>query len=292
VNHEERICCFDCHGERLYGILSLPAIAQTGALPGVLMLVGGAQYRAGSHRQFALLARYFADNGIAVLRFDYRGMGDSEGDARNFEQIGDDIGCAIDAFMQAVPQMSGVVLWGLCDGASAALLYGATDARVSALSLVNPWARTDAGLAQTYLKHYYASHLLSKALWSKILRGQFNPVAAATSFATQLRRAFQRRHGNALQAAPSLPDRLRLGYQEFTGPIQLVLCGNDLTAQEFADLATADRRWHVLLHDHRTERLELPLANHTFSTQAWRDQLAAATLRWLQSLPQQHNLRH
>jgi alpha/beta superfamily hydrolase len=49
----------------------------------VLVIVGGPQYRAGSHRQFTLLARSLAEQGFAVLRFDYRGMGDSTGAMRD-----------------------------------------------------------------------------------------------------------------------------------------------------------------------------------------------------------------
>ena len=49
-------------------------------------MVGGPQYRVGSHRQFTLMARAFAAAGYPVLRFDYRGIGDSEGESRGFER--------------------------------------------------------------------------------------------------------------------------------------------------------------------------------------------------------------
>ena len=42
---------------------------------GMLIVVGGPQYRAGSHRQFTLLARDVAATGVPTMRFDYRGMG-------------------------------------------------------------------------------------------------------------------------------------------------------------------------------------------------------------------------
>ena len=67
---------FDCEGSRLVGIAALPARP---AATGVLIIVGGPQYRAGSHRQFTLLARHLADAGYPTMRFDYRGMGDSAG---------------------------------------------------------------------------------------------------------------------------------------------------------------------------------------------------------------------
>ncbi|HWJ93213.1 MAG TPA: hydrolase 1, exosortase A system-associated, partial [Telluria sp.] len=113
---EDRALAFPCQGDTLYGILSLPAQPNP---RGVLVIVGGPQYRAGSHRQFTLLARALADAGIPALRFDYRGMGDSEGAQRGFEHVRDDIRAAIDSFMAETPGLSEVVLWGLCDGATA-----------------------------------------------------------------------------------------------------------------------------------------------------------------------------
>src|SRR5438067_13744952 len=132
----ERAVSFDCQGERLYGVVSLPAVPAT---RGVLSVAGGPQYRAGSHRQFTLLARSLAARGIAAMRFDYRGMGDSEGQMRDFEQVQDDIRAALDCFCATVPGLQELALWGLCDGASAISFYAARDVRVRGVALLNPW---------------------------------------------------------------------------------------------------------------------------------------------------------
>ena len=57
------------------------------------------------------------------MRFDFRGMGDSTGELRDFEEVNEDIGAAINAFQAHCPQLERIVLWGLCDAASASLLY-------------------------------------------------------------------------------------------------------------------------------------------------------------------------
>ena len=57
---------------------------------GVLVIVGGPQYRVGSHRQYVQLSRHLAEQGIASMRFDVRGMGDSPGVQRSFEEIDDE----------------------------------------------------------------------------------------------------------------------------------------------------------------------------------------------------------
>ena len=75
---------FPCAGEALVGVASIPA---TPLALGMVVVVGGPQYRAGSHRQFVLLARRAAAAGIATLRFDYRGMGDATGPPIGFENV-------------------------------------------------------------------------------------------------------------------------------------------------------------------------------------------------------------
>ncbi|WP_229507809.1 hydrolase 1, exosortase A system-associated [Massilia sp. Dwa41.01b] len=170
---DERALVFPCRGAWLYGVLSLPAQPAAAPARGVLVVVGGPQYRAGSHRQFTLLARDLADAGIPALRFDYRGMGDSEGDLQTFEHVEDDLRAAIDRFFLEVPGMREVVLWGLCDGASAAAMYAPQDARVSGLVLLNPRVRTEAGAARATIKHYYRARLFDARLWKR------SPAAAS-----------------------------------------------------------------------------------------------------------------
>ena len=58
---------FDCDGDALLGVLARPA--EPSAV-GVVIVVGGPQYRVGSHRHFVLLARRLATAGHPTLRFD------------------------------------------------------------------------------------------------------------------------------------------------------------------------------------------------------------------------------
>jgi exosortase A-associated hydrolase 1 len=290
LNVDERALRFACDDASLYGILSVPEQASS---RGVLIVVGGPQYRVGSHRQFTLLARELAAHGVPVMRFDYRGMGDSEGDARVFENIDDDIRHALDQFFEQMPGLEEVVIWGLCDAASAALFYAHRDPRVCGLVLVNPWARTDEGLARAYLKHYYTARLFDRELWDKIRRGVFDYREAARSvinFAGQVMR--RRKAGASADATPAdvdsagavaLPERLFDGLDHFNGKVLLILSGNDLTAQEFAEMVKGSDDWQKHLQSSRVQRRDLPGANHTFSQRAWRDQVSLWTREWLKS---------
>ena len=77
----------DCEGAAMLGVLTQPPRPTVTVRIGVLIVVGGPQYRVGSHRQFTLLARRLAAQGYPTLRFDYRGMGDSGGERRRFTKL-------------------------------------------------------------------------------------------------------------------------------------------------------------------------------------------------------------
>jgi uncharacterized protein len=264
----------------VYGMMHEASPAPSRA---VLIVVGGPQYRVGSHRQFVLLARALARSGIAALRFDYRGMGDSEGTPRTFEHIDEDIRAAVDFLFARLPSLREVALWGLCDAASAVAMYAPGDPRVSGLVLVNPWVRSEAGLAKAYLKHYYWRRLLDRDLWRKLLRGQFRWAESWRSLVGLV--ATSRASGAAADIAVaetiSFTERMRSGIERFSGRILLLLSGDDITAKEFADLVQNSPAWRRLMKAPRVTRRELPQANHTFARREWRDQLAQWTIEWM-----------
>lgn len=277
MNATEHALRFVCRGQGLVGIMHLPA--QPFAR-GVLVVTGGPQYRAGSHRQFVLLGRQLAATGIAVMRFDYRGMGDSEGAIRGFDDIGDDLHAAIDQFFAAVPQLRELVLWGLCDGATAAAFHAAADRRITGLALLNPWVRTEAGAAQATLRHYYLRRVCSGAFWRKLAGGA---VDANASLASLRRSALVALHGKNRPNADDLPARLHRALARFPGRILVILAGADLVAREFDALPGRHPHWRQLLGAARVHRIEIAGANHTFARQAWRDRVAQATAEWLAS---------
>jgi exosortase A-associated hydrolase 1 len=269
---------FDCGGDALYGVASLPPLPAAPQPRGVVIVVGGPQYRAGSHRQFTLLARALAAQGVAALRFDVRGMGDSEGAARPFEDIGADLRAAIDAFMKQVPALREVVLWGLCDGASAAALYAPCDARVTGLALLNPWVRTEAGAATATIRHYYRARLFDKAFWHKLASGKFDAGAAVRSAFGLAKTAIKTPAGSG-----ALPEQVYHGLAGFHGRLLVMLSGADLTAQEFADASAATDAWRQLMAHARVTRHVLAGADHTCSRRDWHDQVAAWTADWLRA---------
>jgi exosortase A-associated hydrolase 1 len=278
MKFEERPCAFACAGDSLLGIVAVP---DEPANRGVVIVVGGPQYRVGSHRQFTLLARALAAEGVPSLRFDYRGMGDSEGESRTFLDVDEDIRAAVDVLIAQCPSVTEVVLWGLCDAASAALLYAPGDPRVRGLVLLNPWVRSEATFARAQVKHYYAERILQPELWQKVANGDFAWRESLSSLAKTVK-SLGRRERSEGDGTP-FQARMAHALRAFQGATLLVIAGDDLTAKEFLEHAQTDPAWQGVLGGSRISRVDFPACNHTFSDRASRRSVEDATLHWLRS---------
>jgi exosortase A-associated hydrolase 1 len=292
----EKALVIPCCGEQLVGVLHTPA---SGASRRAIVMVvgGGPQYRSGGHRQLLLWARKLASEGYPVLRFDYRGMGDSTGAFGGYTTIDEDLRAAIDELHRQLPETREVVLWGECDATSAILTYAYRDPRVKGMALQNVFVRTEAGQASTILRSYYWDRLMQPSFWRKVVRFEFNPLKSFGEVLGYVRKA--RAAKPAAAVAPSgtqlqdalptnlpLPDRLLEGLRRFHGPVQMVISGRDLIAQEFALLVKGSPAWQAALADKPTTRHDMALGDHTFSSAEQRDEVCTQTLAWLRALPE------
>ena len=193
--------------------------------------------------------------------------------------------------LPSCPNLNQVVLWGLCDGDSAALFYGYQDSRVKGLVLLNPWVFTKQGAAKTYLKHYYLQRLASKDLWRKVFSFKFDFSASVVSLLSLLKQAAAQASTQQTAATitrvdetMALPLRMRERLRQFSGPVLLILSGRDLTAGEFKETVKGDPEWQALLNEPRLIRHDFAEADHTFSSAVWRDQVADRTATWVKNL--------
>ncbi|CAD5375230.1 Hydrolase 1, exosortase A system-associated [Rubrivivax sp. A210] len=288
MNYAEETVLMRCADDTLVGILARPQVA---ARTGVVVVVGGPQVRVGSHRQFAGLSRELATQGHAVLRFDVRGMGDSTGAQRGFDQLDEDIEAAVSTLRSLVPGLRKVVLWGLCDGASAALLYTARPGAplVDGLALANPWVRSPTLAAKTRLKHYYVQRLLSADFWRKLLTGRV-AVSSTLGEVVQTARTAQASATEPAAAqgqpaaAPAYTERMTAAAKQFRGAMVLILSGDDHTADEFREFVKASRTWRTLMRRADVTRAELVTADHTFSNPGAAHAAAEVTRKWLSTI--------
>jgi len=281
---EEIPISFLCENQWLTGIIHQPNGAS--ADRGVLIVVGGPQTRVGSHRQFLLLARVLAQQGYYVMRFDYHGMGDSEGNTDSFINTSADISHALAAFSQHCGGIKQFTLWGLCDAASAILLFcnNNKEQQVDQLVLLNPWVSTAQLKAKVMIKHYYWNKLCDRHFWRKLLRLNLDIKDSLSSLLTNIRKASLVAPANVAQDYTTANhynyvELMLAGLDSFTGTSTIILSGNDLVAAEFESLLRNNHSWRSLCGSERIAIERITAANHTFSSLYWREQVEKLTLQ-------------
>jgi len=127
----------DLDGEKVFAGLYRPAAAWTGA---VVLCHPLGEEKLWAHRVFVSLARILATAGLAVLRFDFRGEGDSDRDFEqsDFETRIADTHLAIRAVRELNPRVKVVSLVGLRLGAAIAAAAAAQRNDVARLVLWDP----------------------------------------------------------------------------------------------------------------------------------------------------------
>ncbi|HEX8486308.1 hydrolase 1, exosortase A system-associated [Sphingomonas sp.] len=208
-----RLIQFSCEGDRLIGTVD-EALGTTG----VLIVSGGNEVRSGAHRGMALLAQRLAAGDVPVLRFDRRGIGDSQGSNGGYAASAPDIAAALAAFRREQPHVTRVIGFGNCDAATAlALLSDGFDALV----LANPWlGDEDAPPPPAALRNHYMRQVFRASAW----RGAAK--AGVSSTIKTMAGAFARPTEQPLtaQIAAALARR----------PTTVILATGDRTAQVFA----------------------------------------------------------
>jgi exosortase A-associated hydrolase 1 len=264
MNIDQRALRFVCNGSSLVGVVDIP---ERSIERGVLLLADSEQYRVGSHRQFTLLSRLLAKLGVPVMRFDRRGMGDSDGEPRAFDAIEDDIRAAMKEFFIQAPEMKETVIIGLGDAALAAALYAPLDARVCALVLLNPLPGRTRD-AHEPLHHHYLARLGEVAFWKKVARGELDIASSAATLRQSLRQSSRKER-------QALPRKIAASLSGFEGQLLLVLGGEDLAARHFARVLER--------HHARFRSVEVAHADHAFASGAWRAEVAETAANWITS---------
>jgi pimeloyl-ACP methyl ester carboxylesterase len=126
----------------LVGTLALPAAPQPDAAAvGLLLFNAGVVHRVGPHRINVRIARQLADHGIASIRFDLAGHGDSarpSGDCPFEEQAVADIRAAMDA-LGAATNVRRFAIFGFCSGAFHGFAAALADERVCGLLMFDAY---------------------------------------------------------------------------------------------------------------------------------------------------------
>lgn len=243
---------FNCRGSMLVG--SLDTAPST---TGLLIISGGNELRSGPWGSQVAMAERIAAAGFPVLRFDRRGVGDSEGENDGFTASAPDIAAALRAFKVHVPTLKRVVAFGNCDAASALMLVKGEGC--DALVLANPWTFEPASeppqaapaeatrpeMTPQRLRAHYLRRIADPRAWLRLLSGRVRVTALASSL----------KEATAADAPPTgLAHDMAAGLAAFAGPATILIAERDRTAQAFLD--------HWDKADPRLRRC--PEASHSF----------------------------
>lgn len=278
VQSEERALAFMADGTPLIGVVHLCEADTTRA---VLIVPGAPQTRVGPHRLFVDLARHLAAHGVAVMRMDRRGFGDSAGPQVEFENAGADIAAAVEALRREEPGIRSVCVLGLCDGASAALLHATAIPGVDELVLINPWARTDGAEARAVLQAYYLPRLLRWRRWLAVMTSYARMRGALGSLATAVIDAV--RTSAKPGGQPDFVAAMLGNWVSFKGRSLVILSERDLTATAFDDVVRQTLSWPLLMRSTRANVVHIRDADHTFSSRKQKALLAECIAAWLEA---------
>lgn len=244
---------FQNEGQWLYGMLHLPEGA--GQAPGIIMVHGFTGQRIEAHRLFVRAARAMAAAGIAVLRFDCRGSGESEGEFVDMTISGEiaDARTALD-WLAARPEVDAgrLGVLGLSLGGCVAACLAGSDPRVKALALWAPAA--------------YMPIAGNAALGSPDAAEQMASQGWVDLGGNRLGRAFVLDLPNIQPLAAA---------RRYRGPALVVYGTCDQS------LAPDHPRAYLEALPGPTEYVAIEGADHVFSSYAWETQAIEATVRWL-----------
>ena len=243
-----RLLSFDCEGSALGASLD-SAEGETG----LLLVTGGTQTRIGSHRMYERLALALSRSGWPCLRYDRRGVGDSEGEDPDYKESGPDLAAAAAAFRREQPQLTRLLGFGLCDGASALALHGQA-AGLDGYILANPWfVEAESGEpAAAAIKSRYKDQLLSLDGWKRLLSGSISYRKVLKGL------------GKIVSSRPSsLAGEIAAALGKARVPAQLILASGDGTA------IAAQAEWSSpvfkTLRQSNPAPLRIDSDSHTFS---------------------------
>lgn len=218
------LTAFPCDGETLIGTFD-----KAPGTTGLLIVSGGNELRCGAHRGMALLAADLAAAGIPIFRFDRRGIGDSAGTNRGYEDSGPDIAAATRTFRTLAPDVTRVVGFGNCDAATALALFH-RDAGIDALVLANPWVgdEEDALPPASAIRSHYADRLRDPRQWLRALSGGMDIAKAIKGL----------RKASSKSNEPTNPIAGRMAVAMVDTPRTILLAQRDNTAMRF------EHAWH------------------------------------------------
>jgi hypothetical protein len=242
-------------GLRLYGMLHLPEGKPP--FPALALFHGFGGTRIEPHRLFVKASRWLAREGVASLRLDFRGSGESEGEFQSMTLSGEiqDAQAAL-AYLRSQPEVNpdrlGVL--GLSMGGYVAASVAAQDPALRALVL---WAASARGAG--YFPHYVHLNGKGRKEWEATGLMDFGGNVLSSAF---------------LQDGLALPDPLP-ALRSFPGKA-LVIHG-----EADASVPAEEAQFFKKSLGDKAAVYVLKGADHTFNKASWEKEVLETTINWV-----------
>jgi hypothetical protein len=281
---EEAVFLVNAKGEGLFGVWHEPGDETSRRNIAIVMLHGWSGTRTGPHQMLTRAARAFAADGYRVLRFDFAGRGDSDGDteAATLATMADDVRDALQ-WCEEEKQVSQVVLVGLCSGCEVALAAATRNAGVCALALWSApvFAAGESSERKSRKRlHYakeYARKLLRPSTYAKVFAGRLDTKSIGKALSGGGGAENKNVEANiAGQLPPGWRSAALKRFEKWTAPLLLVYGTGDPTTDEALAWYRAQVQGRIEPQVHFVEG-----ANHSYYGLAWEHDVFAITLDWL-----------
>jgi pimeloyl-ACP methyl ester carboxylesterase len=297
----EEIFSFTANARRLHGVLHLPPRGQW--REAIIFSHGWSGNRCGPADLLTELARTLAEAGYAVLRFDFSGRGESEGEGLNTSLLtmADDL-CAASLALQKSLGCKKISYLGLCSGANVIIgtLKRLPEADKLLLLSVYPFSDGDTfarDLNRTrHFLHIYWRKACRAETWARLVKGEVRlkqvlHVLLGPLFKRGQNQRKEIGHGSSSKPGSGVKAAAREGRQDALNaprthlrnlrpdlPLIFVYGSADPDAQP------AEKYYREYAQENKLPAVfrSLDGANHNFSSVAWRQQLKQELLTFLQ----------
>lgn len=267
----------------LIGVWCRPPVPPVAGAPVVLFLNSGIIHRVGPNRLYVRAARSLAERGIASLRFDLGGIGDStippEATGSLQEMADRDIADALDLVAREYPG-SPAVLLGLCSGADNALRTATRDARVAGCVLLD----ANAHIPRGFLFHHLRRRLGSRRTWGLLLSGRHPVYRRLWSRSREAPAADLAGVGMSAFAPTVLPTH-EARHRELADLVgrgcELLFVFSGGLEERYNHQTQLYRAYPLLRGSPRCQVVYRPTADHTFSDPGEQARLLALLLEWI-----------
>lgn len=299
-------------GETLFGTFHRPIEGLSSRIP-VVLLAPGVKMRVGPGRLYVPLTDALTAMGHSVLRFDFSGLGDSDGVVNESELIdvyrsverGRYIEDTLDAidWIRERERSDRVMLGGLCGGALTALLAAEHCAAVESIlslgmtvALVGGPVKPAELLTRAQLDHrraLYYRRLLEPKSWARFFSGKTEYGVLFHSILRVVQRRLGQRPPDATSASAPLPiadlnpdfPRAFLHFLGRGGRILLLFGEKDRLPSEYQEKFAIHYARQLEPHAPQIQLHIVPGANHVLSQRSWRSEMTAVVQAWSKPQP-------